>query len=89
MNMNDITEVEKLVEALAAALSRASAPVMPVSFDLWDTKYIAAYLKRSVTTVRDRVVVRPDFPKPIRLERGGNALYKAREVVAWAEKHQS
>lgn len=78
-------ELEKLIEQL---IERLAAPTLPLSVDLWDTKYIAAYLKRSVTTVRDRVVIRPDFPRPIRLERVGNALYKAREVVAWAESHQ-
>lgn len=81
-----MSDSEKLIEQL---IERLAKPALPVSVDLWDTKYIGAYLKRSVTTVRDRVVIRPDFPKPIRLERGGNALYKAREVVAWAEKHQS
>jgi hypothetical protein len=78
-------EVEKMIEQL---IERLAAPTLPVSNDLWDTKYIGAYLKRSVTTVRDRIVVRPDFPKAVRLERRGDALYKAREVIAWAESHQ-
>lgn len=75
------------VEQLAAAVAKCHVR-LPVSFDLWDTKHIAAYLKRSTDTVRRDLVVLPDFPRPIRLPGASQsqALYKARDVVAWAER---
>ena len=75
------------VEQLAAAVTKCHVR-LPVSFDLWDMKHIAAYLKRSPDTVRREILVQPSFPKPIRLpvEGRSQALYKAREVVAWAER---
>lgn len=78
-------------EILKQVLDRLTTPVIPINVDLWDTKNISAYLKRSVTTVRDEICALPSFPRPVRLPTKGRAqaLYKAREVIAWAEQHQS
>ncbi|MFS2004647.1 hypothetical protein ACEN9F_13575 [Duganella sp. CT11-25] len=78
--------LEKLLERLAAP---APAPQQPISIALWDTNDIAAYLKRSKDRVYSDIVCLPTFPKPIRLPVKGRAqaLYKAREVIAWTEKH--
>lgn len=80
--------LEKLLERLTAVIP---APTQPISIALWDTKEIAAYLHRSVDRVYSDIVCLPSFPKPIRLPVKGRAqaLYKAREVIAWAEKHTS
>jgi hypothetical protein len=82
-----------LLEEILAALSVRSAPALPLSVDLWDMTMIARYLKRSPSQVRERIVVVPSFPKPIRLPvaSGGrsNPLYKARDVIQWAEHHQA
>lgn len=83
-----------LIERLADAMAKHMTPPLPVAVDLWDIKTIAAYLKRAPDVVRNRIAVLPTFPKPIRLPaatEGGrsNPLYKAREVIAWAEKHQA
>lgn len=74
---------------LAEVLEKLSKPALPVSVDLWDTEYLAAYFKRSASRVRSDIVCLPTFPKPVRLPVAGRsqALYKAREVIAWAEKH--
>lgn len=81
--------LEKILERLAAA--PAQPPTQPISIALWDTNDIAAYLHRSRDRVYSDIIALPSFPKPIRLPVKGRAqaLYKAREVVAWAEKHQS
>lgn len=64
-----------------------------VAIDLWIPRHIAAYLKRSVDTVRDDIIALPSFPRPIRLPVQGTAraqaLFKVREVIAWAERHTS
>ena len=80
--------LEKLLERLTAAI-QPQAPLQPISIALWDTKDIAAYLHRSKDRVYSDILCLPDFPRPIRLPVKGRAqaLYKAREVVAWAEKH--
>lgn len=64
---------------------------VPISIALWDTEAIAIYLCRSVNRVRSDIVCLPTFPRPIRLPGHGKsqALYKAREVVAWAESYGS
>jgi hypothetical protein len=84
---------DELLEKLIAHLSMSQRPSLPVSIDLWDTRNIGAYLKRSLDTVRDDIVTLPSFPRPIRLPMRGTtraqALYKAREVIAWAERHTS
>ncbi len=52
---------------------------------------MAAYLKRSPGRVYSDILCLPSFPRPIRLPVKGraHALYKAREVIAWAERHTS
>ena len=78
-------------ELLHKLLVQMTTPKLPVEVDLWDTRNICAYLKRSPDTVRDDIVTLPSFPKPIRLPVKGraHALFKAREVIAWAESHVS
>lgn len=82
--------LEKLLERLAIPVP-APAPQQPISIALWDTNDIAAYLKRSRERVYSDIVCLPTFPKPIRLPVKGRAqaLYKAREVIAWTEKQTS
>lgn len=86
--MNTEQILEKLLERLTAVIP-APAQTQPISIALWDTKEIATYLHRSVDRVYSDIVCIPSFPKPIRLPTKGRAqaLYKAREVIAWAEKH--
>lgn len=87
-----MSEVElEVLQRLVAALERLEKPAIPISIDLWDTEHLAAYFKRSASRVRSDIVCLPSFPRPIRLPVAGRsqALYKAREVVAWAESHQS
>ncbi len=84
------TEIE-LLEKLACAIQKLQRPPLPVSIDLWDTEHLAAYFKRSESRVRTDIVCLPTFPRPVRLPVAGRAqaLYKAREVIAWAEKQTS
>ncbi|WP_296946813.1 hypothetical protein [uncultured Massilia sp.] len=75
-------------DILKAILQKLTERSIPVEVDLWDTEHIAAYLKRSYTTVRDKIIVRLDFPKPIKInptQERSHPLYKAREVIRWAE----
>lgn len=78
----------QLLEQIAELVSK---PTLPTSIDLWDTVLIAAYLKRSVNRVRSDIIPLPTFPRPVRLPSSGRAqaLYKAREVIAWAESYTS
>jgi hypothetical protein len=78
-------------EILKAILQKLTERSIPVEVDLWDVEHIAAYLKRSYTTVRDTIIVRPDFPRPIKLnptKERSYPLYKARDVIQWAESLQ-
>lgn len=70
---------------------RAQRDAVPISIALWDTEAIAVYLCRSINRVRSDIVCLPTFPRSIRLPGNGKsqALYKAREVVVWAESYVS
>lgn len=86
-------QVEISIEAQVAAIIRglASRPMIPLANDLWDTAHVATYLKRSPDNVRKEIVVLPSFPRPIRLPVHGKAqaLWKAIEVMRWAESYKS
>lgn len=81
-----------LIDQLATALAGRITPAIPVDIDLWSSEEIARYLKRDRRQVIERIAALPDFPKAIRLPttgaRGSNPLWKAAEVIAWANKYQ-
>lgn len=76
------------IEKILVAVAASTKPALPVSVALWDTAAIGVYLRRSINRVRTDIVCLPSFPQPIRLPVAGRsqALYKAREVIAWAER---
>ncbi|MEW8692251.1 MAG: hypothetical protein AB2535_14340 [Candidatus Thiodiazotropha endolucinida] len=80
------------IEMLLDAINNLS-PRIPITVDLWSVREIAAYLKRSEAVVRERITPLPGFPQAIRLPVAGSKgrgqpLWKAKEVIIWAEKHQ-
>lgn len=80
-----------VLEQLVAALQQLNKPAIPIEVDLWDMAMIAAYLKRNVQVVRERMACLPDFPRAIRLPTSTGRtqpLWKAKEIVAWASSHQ-
>lgn len=73
-------------EMLQNIMKRLEERVIPVEVDMWDTERIAAYMKLSYSTVRDKILTRPGFPRPHRLGSGrAKPIYKATEVIAWTE----
>lgn len=66
--------------------------VVPLEIALWSGDEIAAYLKRDRRTVMEKLACLPNFPKAIRLPSAtggkGQPLWKAREVIKWAESYQ-
>lgn len=81
----------EFVEKIADAISKLARPAIPLSIDLWDIATIAQYLKRDTQVVRERIAVVPSFPRPIRLpavKGRAHPLYKAAEIIAWAESLQ-
>lgn len=81
-----------IIDQLAAAVAAHVRPAISLDIALWDIATIAAYLNRTENQVRQRMACLPDFPKAIRLPSStsarGQALYKAKEVIAWAAKYQ-
>lgn len=76
------------IEKIVTAVAGRTKPALPLTVELWDTAGIGDYLKRSPDNVRREIICLPGFPRPVRLPVAGraHALYKAREVVAWAER---
>jgi hypothetical protein len=79
---------EEIIARLDLILAKLAQPAVPLLDQLWGTAQIGAYLRRSADT--KEIVCLPSFPAPIRLPVHGKAqaLYKAREVIKWAESHQ-
>jgi len=92
MNTTTTASIDSsLLEQLVAALQQLNKPSIPIDVDLWDMAMIAAYLKRNVQVVRERMACLPDFPKAIRLPTTSvraYPLYRAKEIIAWANSHQ-
>jgi hypothetical protein len=80
------------ITALAQAVASQIRPAIPVEIDLWSAVEVAAFLKRDIRTTREKIAALPGFPQAIRLPAPsggrGHPLWKAREVIAWAEKYQ-
>ena len=76
----------ELIERLIKRLSQP-AP-LPINVQLWEAADIGRYLHRTADSVRRLVVVLPSFPDPVRIPTSDNPrpLWKAREVIAWAER---
>lgn len=74
-------------------LTQQASKVIPLDIALWSTKEIGEYLQRPAQSVRERIVVLPGFPAPIRLPSGESGRsfprWKATEVIAWVESHQN
>lgn len=88
----DISGYNEVADASAKAdmeraLRASERPRIPIEFDLWDIEWIAAFLKRSPASTR-QIVKHETFPRAIRLPLSakGQALYWAREVIAWVEE---
>ena len=74
-------------EQLIAFIEQQTKPQIPITVDLWSVKEIAAFLKMSESSVRERIVTADGFPKPKRLKtnRGlSHPRWKAAEVIRWA-----
>lgn len=51
-----------------------------------DAEGVAILLGYSYTYVRDRIVHKPDFPEPLRLDRDGHGRWLRSEVLNWARE---
>lgn len=76
------------LETLAATL-RTMVPTVPLDRQIWSSRQVAEYLDVSPRQVTERLSNRPDFPRAMRLPTDGGKgplRWKAREVIAWAER---
>lgn len=81
--MHQTEAFQTLVTELNAAIAQAST--IPVERRLWSMATIARYAEKSVSTIQQRVVTRPDFPNPVREYPGAQPRWVAREVMDWFE----
>lgn len=81
-----------MIDKLAEAVAKHIRPTIPLNIALWDIETVADYFKRDVTSVRQRFACLPDFPAAIRLPsasgKKAHPLYKATEVMAFADKYR-
>ena len=92
--MNDADKPDippQVANAIAAAIHEGINRSIPLNARLWTLEDVARYLNRSVSSVRQRVVCLPDFPRAFRLpseQKTTHRLYKAAEVIEWVEKYR-
>jgi len=82
MSEHDITA--KLDELITAVRSES----MPTSRRWIDAAGIAAMLGFSPRQVAERIVCKPDFPKPFRLGGHGHPRWRMSEVEEWIERQR-
>lgn len=79
------------LDQLAAAIANHLPRRIPFAVDLWSAAEVALYLKVTPRQVGDRYAKQEDFPRAIRLPtrgaRRGHPLYRAADIVKWAEKY--
>ena len=86
-----MTEENIILARILEAVAK-SKPHIPLTVDLWSGDEVAQFLKRDRRTAMERIVVLPSFPRAIRLPTvpggKGQPLWKASEVIAWADSYQ-
>jgi hypothetical protein len=87
--MREHDETADILSAILAELQRQRTPT-GLDAALWDADDVAAYLRVERRYVLERLAVRTDWPKAIRLTDGpkGGARWRAREIIAWAQRRQ-
>jgi hypothetical protein len=87
--MREHDETADILSAILAELQRQRTPT-GLDAALWDADDVAAYLRVERRYVLERLAVRADWPKAIRLTDGpkGGARWRAREIIAWAQRRQ-
>lgn len=89
MTTLELTQLEAILERMAEKMQPVK---IPLSVELWSTRTCAAYLGCSESNFGQKYACLLDFPAAIRLPQAGGRRsqprWKAREVIAWAEKYQ-
>lgn len=78
-----MTDLEDLAKKIAAALNPNA---------LWDVADVAAHLHRSEQHTKQWIVKQSGFPRPLRIPSmkavtNPRALWRAKDVIAWAESY--
>lgn len=61
---------------------------LPLSATWLDAESVGAMLSLSARVVRERIALRPDFPKPVRIGGVGHPRWNAAEVDAWMRRQR-
>lgn len=81
-----------LIDQLAAAVAARVQPRVPLDVALWSVEDVANYLNSTPKSVCNNIMPVPGFPAAIRLPTKtggrGHPMFKAAEVIAWAESYQ-
>ncbi|MDL2342518.1 MAG: hypothetical protein QFB87_05595 [Patescibacteria group bacterium] len=76
------------IEQLAIELAERLPQPLPISVQLWTGDMVAQYLVMDERYVKEKLLIRPNAPKAIRMYNTGKPRYKASEVIQWAESFQ-
>jgi predicted DNA-binding transcriptional regulator AlpA len=77
-----------LVDRLDSLINVLQANSIPLESRWVDVDGIGAILGFSRNYVQNKITVRPDFPRPMRLGDKGHPRWSAQEIQAWAKLQQ-
>ncbi|VVE77367.1 helix-turn-helix transcriptional regulator [Pandoraea sputorum] len=83
-------DIEALLSRLDALIALLSRPQPELKDKLWSAEEIAGWMLLSASTVKQRVISQPGFPRPFQpggLEHSQSRWF-AEEVIRWAHEHR-
>ncbi|MBN9093920.1 helix-turn-helix transcriptional regulator [Pandoraea pnomenusa] len=83
-------DIEALLSRLDALIALLSHPQSDLKDRLWSAEEIAGWMLLSASTVKQRVISQPGFPRPFQpggLEHSQSRWF-AGEVIRWAHEHR-
>ncbi len=86
---NPGTEEAAVLQRLDALVATTLANSLPLDARWLDAESVGAMLSLTGVQVRQRLVARPDFPKPARIDGVGHPRWKASEITKWMKTQRN
>ena len=81
--------MDEVLERLDRLIAAAKSAAIPLDARWLDAEGVGAMLSYERRYVLEKLAVRPDFPKPMRLDENGHPRWLASEIQAFAQKHRA
>lgn len=85
-----VSDIERLLPRIEVLIALLSRPETEIADRLWGADEIAEWMRLSPSTIKQRVICQPGFPKPFQpggLEHSQSRWF-ASEIIKWAREHR-